>query len=331
MAHAGPKTVSGAEYLPIRLAALRIDTVTDFDLYLQTSADSELVLYRQKDLPFDESAKERLEEHRVEELYVPISQEGSYYTYLEENMGSILSDEKLEASEKMEILYDSAQQTVHDILDDPGAGDILPRSQTVVEHVVNFVFSEPTAFGNFLEVASFDYQTFTHSLNVFVYSLNVAQRLGYTDVDVLMEFGTGALLHDIGKSRVTLEILQEKGPLSDAQWVEIKKHPGWGYEILKDHGVTSKIILDVALSHHEKLNGTGYPNGIKGNEISRYVRMATICDIFDAVTTRRPYKGAIDSYPALKMMKDEMRDELDQECFATFVRMMAEAPGLVKR
>lgn len=322
---------SDIAYLPIRLGVLRVDTVTDFDLYLRTKEDSEVILYRQKDLPFDEPTRQRLLDHQVEELYVPKSQEGSYYRYLEQNMDSLLVDDSIPASDRMELLYDSAQNTVHEVLDDPGASDIMPRSQSIVEHVVNFVFSEPSSFGHFLNVAAIDYQTFTHSLNVFVYSINLAQRLGTIDTSLLMEFGTGALLHDIGKCKVDKEILQSTGALTASQWAVIKQHPVWGEEILRDHGIESELILSVTRSHHEKLDGSGYPDGLSGDQVSSLVRVSTICDIFDAVTTKRSYKQAMGSFPTLKLMKEDMTTELDQAYFGTFVKMMADSPNLIEK
>ena len=297
--------------------------MTGFDLFLRTERESEPVLYRQHDLSLTQEVLDRLRAHDVEDLYISRGQEDVYYRYIEDQIPMLLADDDVAVPEKTQILYDTAHHMVRDFMNDPGRGDVIPRSKAMVDSVVNFMFKDDTSFSYFLKASSFDYHTYTHSVNVFVYCVTLAQYLGHDDMDFLLEFGTGALLHDIGKSRISDEILKWKGPLSDEQWKIMKMHPTWGHEILSEHGISSEIILNVTLCHHEKLSGSGYPNGLKADEIPSYVRIATVCDIFDALTTRRSYKNAINSFPAFKLMKDEMPGELDPEIFKSFVSMMA--------
>ena len=310
-------------YRPINLATLRIDTVTGFDLYIKTRGVDDPVLYRQHDLPFTPETRQRLREHEVQQLLISSSQEGQYQRYVEAHLPILLEDDTLNLEEKSTILYDCAQHVVHDILDNPGAGEVLPRSRELVGNVADFMFRTDSSFTYFLKTCSFDYQVYTHSVNVFVYCISLAKQMGLDDISFLHEFGTGALLHDIGKSRVGPQILHCRGALNAEQWRIMKQHPGWGYEILREQGVTSEIILNVTKYHHEKLSGGGYPEGLSGDQIPGYVRIATVCDIFDALTTERVYKGAINSFPALRLMQRDMMGELDSEVFNHFVELMS--------
>ena len=97
------------------------------------------------------------------------------------------------------------------------------------------------------------------------------------------------MLHDIGKLKIDPKILNKKGKLTDEEFEEIKKHPVLGYEIVKDMDLPEKI-KEAVLMHHEKINGTGYPSGLKGEEISNYAKIVSICDIYDAMTSTRTYR-----------------------------------------
>jgi putative nucleotidyltransferase with HDIG domain len=238
------------KFHPVPLTSLRIDTVTDFDLYIKPKPLSPPVLYRERNLPFTGDVIERLTASRVKSLFVSDGQEVLYRRYVEENLGSIISDKSMQVVERAQILYDSAQHAVRDIMHDPRSGDVLPRSENLVSHVINFMFNVEASFKHFLDVCSFDYHTYTHSVNVCTYSISLAQRVGFEDLSFLMEFGTGALLHDIGKSRIDDDLLNFKGTLSEEQWKIMRQHPRWGWEFLKEHGVDSEVILNVTLHHH---------------------------------------------------------------------------------
>ena len=106
----------------------------------------------------------------------------------------------------------------------------------------------------------------------------------------------------------------------------MRRHPVYGYEILMDRGHLDSMGLDVVRHHHEKLNGRGYPDGLQAGQIHPLVRMFSIVEIFDALTTKRPYKAALPTFEALKLMHDEMEKELDPEYFRMFVQLMG-SPG----
>ena len=312
---------TGLTYFPIVVTSLCADVVTDFDLYWIPQKRQTLVLYRHRDLPFSKEARGRLAESRVEELYVDAGQGEAYRRYLERNLKTLLTDDSVDLATKSAVLYSTARSLVKDVLEDPRAGTTIQRSREFVEGATDFMLRERAALESLMKVSSFDYYTYSHSVNVFVFSVSLA--LG-EDIDTPMvkRYAMGALLHDIGKSEIDPEILHCKGKLSVEQWRIMKLHPVYGCEILQGHGVTDEIVLDVTRHHHEKLSGTGYPDGLEGDAISEFVRISTIADIFDALTTRRPYKDAMPSFPALSLMKREMVGEIDSGLFGRFVMMV---------
>lgn len=321
------QTLKGFHKVP--LSSLRLDTTPGFRLYLPGEGGDTPVLYRAEGLAFDGLTLARLEETGLAHLLIPEDDDRAYHEYIEANLVEILKDERLPVSEKCEILYDCAQHVVHTILDDPEAEEAITRSEGLVAGIADFMFREARSFTYFLKTTSFDYHVYTHSVNVFVYALMLLKNLGVDDDSYLIRFGTGALLHDIGKCHIAPEVLHCKGELNDSQWEQMRRHPVLGWDVLRKHDVDDIMILNIVRSHHEKHGGGGYPDGLEGDAIPMYVRVVTICDVFDALTTRRSYKDAMDSFTAFQLMRDDMPGQFDPKIFATFVRLMSAKTQLV--
>jgi len=315
-------TVTEADFFAIKIGTLRTDLVTGFGLYLPPRPGREPVLYRDANLPFSEEARARLQDNRIGALLVKKADRRAWLQYTEQVLPAVLSNADVPVTERAALLYESAQELVHEVLANPESGDLIQTSRTAVDSMVGFLFNESSAFYELMRLTSYDYYTYTHSVNVFVYSVSLANQIGYSGPEV-SEFGHGTLMHDIGKQRIDAEITNSKGKLTEAQWNQMQMHPLHGYEILREHGETSAIALDVTRHHHEKINGRGYPDGLAGDEISTWARISTIADIFDALTTKRSYKDAMDTFFALQFMKEKMWDELDHKFFMAFVSMMA--------
>lgn len=316
---------SKGRFFPIRLTSLRLNTIIGFDLYLQPEPGHPPVLYREKSLPFCEAESNRLRDNQVAQLFVRSDQESAYYPYIEANLRAILTDPGIDVEEKTQVLYSSAMHLAKDAMEEPLAATLLPRTKAMVENTVWCIFNQEQALLSLLKVTSYDYYTYTHSVNVLVFTIALAKRLGYPD-QAVNAFGSGSLLHDIGKSMIDPSILNCPGQLTKEQWEVMKMHPVYGCNILQKQGVRDKLMLDVTRHHHENLAGKGYPDRLTAEQIPQFIRISTISDVFDALTTRRPYKDALSSFEALKLMKEEMEEDLDQELFQAFVEMMG-APG----
>ncbi len=309
-------------YFPISIDIFQIDKILNFDLYIRTGRNKEYVLYRSKDLPIEAKDIAHLRERGIEVLYAKREDSVHYRKYLENNLKEILSDKSIPPQKKSEVLYTVTTQAVKEMLEDPRASDLVPRSQHIVEASINYFLRENVAFECMLKVLSFDYYTHTHSVNVSMFAIFLGREVGLEDFE-LLRFGMGALLHDLGKCKVDPSIVNFPGKLSPEQFEQMKKHPVYGVEILtQEQKVNDEIILDVVKHHHEKLNGRGYPEGLKDDSVSIYARISAIADIFDALTTRRSYKSAYPTFDALKIMKDQMSEELDPEIFRKFVFFM---------
>lgn len=309
-------------YLPIHIASLRIDTVTDFDLYYQVRADEPVVLYAERNIPFTEDSRARLVENQVEYLYISSEQEGLYRGYLERNLSVLLSDDAIDIESKTEILYSSAHGLMQEIFEKPMLDGGLARSTELVDNTVKFMQAERSALRHLIETAATDYHTFTHSVNGCVLGIALAQRIGYEMQTQVRDFGRGALLRDIGITKIDPALRDNPGKLTVSQYEQIKDHPAESERMLRELGEKSAIVLDLARHHHERLDGSGYPDRLRGEEIAPIVRILTITDVFDSLTTRRPYQRRLGTFDALQLMSYDMQDELDSDFLRAFISMM---------
>ncbi|MFD2671429.1 HD-GYP domain-containing protein [Marinicrinis sediminis] len=142
---------------------------------------------------------------------------------------------------------------------------------------------------------------FSHSLNVGIFSLIIGISLGY-DEDELMQIGLGGLLHDIGKMQVNPHILNKPGPLTAQEMSAMRKHTEFGFQILKDIPNISLLSAHCALQHHERMDGSGYPRGIQGNEIHEYAQWIGLIDAYDAMTNHRAYREAMLPHQVLEIL-----------------------------
>lgn len=307
------------KYLPVFLDSIRVDSVLDFDLYL--NINNNLVLYRSADLPFTERTRQKLIENKVERVFITAENKPKYQRYIEKNLGKILVDPDIQEEKKAGILYETSTTLVKDVLANPTYGENIQRSKELVTNTVGYILKGRDAFVNLLKITSFDYYTYSHSVNVCTFSIALAQQMGFDDEQFMHELGVGALLHDVGKSKISDRILNKRSALNSIEFEIMKKHPRWGVEILSDTDMLAASCYYPVLQHHERGDRRGYPNGMALDEMHIYSKIVAIADSFDAMTTRRVYQPAMDTYPALKIML-ALRGAYDDELLRNFCELM---------
>lgn len=308
--------------MAIELERFRPDTLVGCNLYLRQGNDGHNVLYKRKGVRVMYQDIERLMSNNVRSLYVDAEDEHIIRNYLEDNLSHYLETPDKPVDKKSHLLYECATHRVKEVLENPKSSENVRRSKVIVENMVNYVFSETKALHSLMKIMSYDYYTYTHSVNVCTFCVALARFSGEKNRSVLREIGLGALVHDVGKVRIPEEITTKREPLSEEEMGLMKKHPLFGLEIVRESMSLSRNIEAIITQHHEKCNGTGYPFGKMESEIHRYAKLTCIADIFDALTTRRPYRRALRTFPALKLMKDEMDGELDINFFINFVYLL---------
>ena len=318
------KEEEAATFVPIPLESICLDTTTNFKIFFRVEREKAPVLYRAENLPFTEGVRKRLLDHDIERVYIESNDQGNYREYIEDNLDNIIANDRIHTKEKADIVYSSATFLMEKLFEKPRVGKNIRRSEKLVRNTVEFVMRDDKAFRNLLTVTSYDYHTYTHSVNVFVFCVALAQRLGLKKKSDLFVLGTGALLHDVGKSLIDRDIITKRGLLNDKEWAIIKKHPAYGVEVLRETGGIPEESYAVVLQHHERCDGSGYPEALSKDRIHYYAKLSAVADVFDAMTTRRVYKEAAGTFAALQTMKSEMSGALDQNIFREFVRLMGQ-------
>jgi putative nucleotidyltransferase with HDIG domain len=212
-----------------------------------------------------------------------------------------------------------SEAVVEDLFKDAraGASVTVAQARPVVEQISDTMRRDPRVFLSVSRLKSKDETTFLHSISVSALMAQFARYLKL-DTETIELLGMCGLLHDIGKMNVPDDILSKEGKLTDSELQLMRNHPALGHAILSNGGDMPDVVLDVCLHHHERLDGKGYPNGLAGDEISLPVRISSICDVYEAITSTRPYKRAWKQSDAIAWML-ERQGQFDRPLLREFI------------
>ncbi|MDP1660072.1 MAG: HD-GYP domain-containing protein [Methylotenera sp.] len=180
------------------------------------------------------------------------------------------------------------------------------------------------ALSSLVRLKNKDEYTYMHSVAVCALMVALAKELGLSEAET-KQAGLAGLLHDIGKAGIPLEVLNKPGALTDEEFTLVKLHPERGHELLLQANIVDEVALDVCLHHHEKVNGKGYPHQLQANEISIFAKMGAVCDVYDAITSNRPYKEGWEPGVSLQRMA-QWADHFDDRVFKAFVKSVGIYP-----
>lgn len=186
-----------------------------------------------------------------------------------------------------------ARHTIVSLFDEARMGRALDVTGCVplVEAIAGSMQRNAGVLLGMVRLKSHDDYTFMHSVAVSTLMVALSRQMGLSEAQV-REAGLAGLLHDLGKARIPLHVLNKPGKLSSDEYHLVKNHPRQGHDMLLAAGMSSDVALDVCLHHHERPDGQGYPQGLSGTDFSLHARMAAVCDVYDAITSNRPYKDA---------------------------------------
>jgi putative nucleotidyltransferase with HDIG domain len=195
----------------------------------------------------------------------------------------------------------------------------------LVDEISASVLRNPGALISLARLKTTDDYTYMHSVAVCALMIALARQLKL-DEAATREAGMAGLLHDIGKIAIPLEVLNKPGKLTDEEFRQVKNHPVEGHKMLLAGKGVSDFTLDVCLHHHEKTDGSGYPDRLKGDAISLFARMGAVCDVYDAITSDRPYKRGWDPAESLRKMAEWSKGHFDERVFQAFVKSVGIYP-----
>lgn len=223
-------------------------------------------------------------------------------------------------------VYSQSKNAIRSMFDDVRMGKAVDfdSAETVVSEISASIMENSTALISLARLKDANEYTYMHSVSVCALMVATAKAVGLNEAQC-KEAGVAGLLHDIGKMSIPNTIIDKTGPLTDQEFEIIRTHPQRGYSILKEQQEVTNGVLDVCLHHHEKIDGSGYPRGLKKEQISTLVRIASICDVYDAVTSDRPYKVGWKPAEALKKMA-QWDGHFDNKIFQIFVKVIGIYP-----
>jgi putative nucleotidyltransferase with HDIG domain len=199
------------------------------------------------------------------------------------------------------------------------------NAMLVVDEISQSVLRNSSALISLARLKSGDEYTYMHSVAVCALMVVLSLQLGLNKAQI-REAGMGGLLHDIGKMAIPLAILNKSGDLTDAEFGAIKGHSVEGYKLLLEGHAVSEIVRDICLHHHERIDGNGYPERLAANQISLYAKMAAVCDVYDAITSDRPYKKGWNPAESLRKMAEWSGGHFDTAIFHAFVKSVGIYP-----
>ncbi|MBC7665505.1 MAG: HD-GYP domain-containing protein, partial [Caulobacter sp.] len=194
----------------------------------------------------------------------------------------------------------------------------------LVQEISDSVIRNPGAMVSLARLKTQDDYSYMHSVAVCALMVALGRELGF-DEQQCRSAGTAGLLHDVGKALMPLDILNKPGKLTDQEFDVMRSHPARGYELLQEARGVDPAAMDVCLHHHERFDGGGYPHKLPHDQLNQLVRMGSICDVYDAITSDRPYKMGWDPAESIGQMAS-WKGQFDPVIFATFVKSVGIYP-----
>lgn len=242
----------------------------------------------------------------VKEVYIRVEDEKAYQDFLKSPIDRILQDPQVSSEKKIALVLNMTEQNMAEIFtrfEIPE--ESLNKTQSVVKNYVELMSADPHSLAVMLRLVSHGEYLYSHSVAVSIFSILLAKAAGTFNQRMTELIGMGAFLHDIGCTQISREILDSPRELTPEQWVEIKKHPSIGLQMIEKATHIPKEVKYIIYQHHEEPDGTGYPNGIREQTIFYPSKIVAVADAFSALISKRPFRNAYSVSAAIQIMRNE--------------------------
>lgn len=271
------------------------------------------MLYRGGDYPLTGDDLERLRGRGIQQLFMSRESQASYKAYLRE-IATANDKENISLAVRTEAVTEVVRQILQDAFSEGNTDQTIEAASQLGTLTADILTNDQFAVKDMLKVLHHDYATFTHSANVAFYCGMLANELGYSN-EVVEEITAGGLLHDLGKLEIRDEILRKPGKLTELEFREIRMHPILGFKKLAHREDLVEGQLMMTYQHHERLDGKGYPVGCVEDDIHPWAKICSVVDIYEALTSNRPYRKSMPQKKALQIMEREIGSAFDPELF----------------
>jgi len=306
-----PEELNRAELFDVRLQSIVTDTPLPYDLYLVVNFNA--ILFKSNGDILSKERRDKLIEYGGRTFLIPNAQRQRYLKTIQ----ALITSPDVDTITKSTFIKEAAFIHVGDLFTRKDIGPVVGEVRSLVNEMVDYICTDSKAIYSLVGLSAHDYRTYNHSVNASVYAVALTRKLFGDKKELLLAAGFGAFLHDIGKRRLPKTVIDKLTPLTDEDWQTICQHPHLGKQELDSIEGISDEIKDLVLHHHENYDGSGYPQGLKGDQISELARIITIADCFDALTTTTGYSRGHTSKRALESMI-EMEGKFDPSIFKPF-------------
>ena len=322
-AQALPKTwmLTKADSVALPLEHIHADTTTDFAMFVLI--EGQYVLFASPTYKWDQGEIDRLLQQGHAVLYYHTIDQPKVDGYRRIAAIPVIDTTK-PPQERILNITDVGAELTKILFDYPLTAASFAKGSEIAKQMVDVMREDNTCVAVLGKLANHDWYTYYHSARVAAYALSIAIEMGLTNEDQLQEISMGCLFHDVGKSKIALEILNKSGPLNDTEWTKIRMHPEHGIAVI-DHTKLGVVPREIILHHHERLDGGGYPHHLTTHDLMQEVRIASFADTFDALTTNRPYQPSRSRYEALDLIRHRFLQQLDQDCFKAMLAILQRA------
>ena len=316
-------------FMPLALQHVILEGLAEIPVFLRTvtrrrdKPEYQFTLYATVATRFTEHHRERLKEAGVKFIYIQLSQQMRFHRQVEDYLDSAMRDPAVTTSAKSELLYETSVELVDELLVEQDLAEKLPRLESIARAVTTLVMNDTAAFSHLFATAQHDFYTATHMVNVGTWMVPLGYACGIEDMGQLNLLCQAGMLHDIGKVFISETTLNKAGALSEQDWQELRTHPALGHNRLGICNGVPDLVRRVALEHHERVDGSGYPAGLAGEAILLASRICAVVDSFDAMTAFRPFKERTMSFgEALRVLRDEAGSKYDQRVVDAWAGLM---------
>jgi putative nucleotidyltransferase with HDIG domain len=339
-----PLKVVKVDLEQLDLESLKVDSLSldylspnravPFDLYLLgiRRRDDSMTLLKILDRGQTPSRKglAHLRRSGLEKVYFKHEDQTDAVDYLVETAEDMVQKKDVVVEVKAKLIHDTANHLIEQAVVDPRLGRNVDRCKKYVDQVADFVAGDQTAVQCLTEILATDFSLYSHSVNVCLLTIAFADFLGLNTRDVTL-LGVGGLLHDIGKRAIPSDVLNKPSQLTETEWKIVREHPLRGFLTLRELPAFPPPALKIVRSHHENLDGSGYPDGLDSDNLDRSVRIIRIVDAYDAITSERKYRAALRPLEGVQIIHQETAHQVDQDVLRSFIRFLGYAGQQAER
>ena len=313
------ETPKKSTVVPVAVETLYPSDAFQFNLYVSHERNKPPRLYCKRGYPLTRNNIDRLLHQGIRTVCISTSDADGYCDHLREN---VLTDESLPPVQRYVVLREATRSVFTETMRGGCSDSAVRVTDELSQEMVETICTNKLLLFDLFDVMAHDYSTFTHATNVCTYCLLFAAELGIRDQRELIAIGQGALLHDIGKRYIPLDLLRKPGRLTVEEKEVVKQHVSRGFRDLCHREDVQWGQLMMIYQHHERCDGRGYPTGLVRTEIHEWGRLCAIADVFDALTRPRPYRRPSVSRDVLKYLDRQAGHGFDEEMVQCWIAII---------